>query len=140
VVDAVAAATSYGKYKLNGNDLVETFYVYGVTIDDNDNLGEAAIAFASTRIKPYRVWMTQARSTMIQVSARRTVVAPLFSYAYRLTTVLERNNFGQYWNWKIKQEVMITPGTDMFLMALSVRDLFATGALASSFEQEKVIT
>ena len=134
VKKAISESTSFGKYKNGVNSLVETFYVYGLIIDENDNLSESAIAFSSTRVRPYRIWMTQARSTMIQVSVRRSVVAPLFSYAYRFMTVLEKNNLGQYYNWKIKQEIMITPGTDIFLMALSVRDMFNSGSFNSTHE------
>jgi hypothetical protein len=135
VRNAIAASTTFGKYTLNGNDLVETYYVYGICINKEGSTLESAISFTSTKTKQYRLWMTLARSSTLQVSARKTIQAPLFAYLYRLTTALEQNKKGTYYNWRIKQEKLVDTQSDVFIMALSVRDLFSAGALAQAHEQ-----
>jgi hypothetical protein len=42
------------------NELVETYYVYGLILDDagETSNGFAVISFTSTKIKPYRDWLT----------------------------------------------------------------------------------
>lgn len=136
---AIAASVKFGKYSHDGNDLVETFYVYGVLVRD-DVPCEAAMAFASTKVKPYRMWMTRAKSTTIKVSPRRTIIAPLFSHAYRFTTLKEQNSFGNYYNWRITQESMISQDSDTFIMALGIRDMFGEGAFTESHEPDAVIS
>lgn len=137
VKEAMAASTKFGKYNLNEHELVETFYVYGVLLRD-EVASEAAIAFSSTKVKPYKTWMARAKSTTIKVSARRTIIAPLFSHTYRLTTAKESNSFGNYWNWRIAQEAMLSQDSDTFLLALGVRDLFNDGTILDAHEPDSV--
>lgn len=93
----------FGKYQLpNGNDLIETFYVYGV-LDKGDGAWEqAVIAFASTKIKKYKSWMVKARNIQLYDKAKKVrMTLPLFAHAFQLKTVQERNSKGQFYNWQV---------------------------------------
>jgi len=94
-----------GKYvhPTNGNDLIETFYVYGLLVDDEGNANPGVIAFSSTKIKPYKDWQYRARSIVITLSdGRKLTKLPLFSHRYRLTTVSQENNKGKFKNWQVR--------------------------------------
>ena len=98
----------FGEFKTPaGNDLIETFYVYGVHPTDDLSGGEqGVIAFTSTKIKKYKAWLTKARG--IQIAVRnaqgaivKRITPPLFAHVYNLKTVKEKNTKGEFWNWDV---------------------------------------
>jgi hypothetical protein len=63
VKQAVADSTKYGKYSYKGNDLVETFELYFLILDQDNPESEVPIgfgvtAFTSKKIKPFKNWNT----------------------------------------------------------------------------------
>lgn len=118
-----------------GNDLIETFYVYGVVLTAEGSAVPAVISFESSKIKKYKGWMTKARSIQIQVSNNppRRVVAPLFSHVYRLTTVVEKNKKGSFHNWEIGFDgdsaaaCRLPTNHELFQAALKVRSMLDSG-------------
>lgn len=105
LVKQVRESQPMGKYQhpTNGNDLIETFYVYGLLIDSAGNANPAVIAFSSTKIKPYKDWQYRARSIVIALpDGRKLTKLPLFSHRYRLTTVSQENNKGKFKNWQVR--------------------------------------
>lgn len=107
VVAAQKASQAYGDYKMpphdpkESNDLIETFYVYGVAIDADGNAMEAVVAFTSMKIKKYKGWMTKAKTIQIALPDGRRIPAPLFAHRYRMKTVQEKNPKGSFYNWDI---------------------------------------
>lgn len=95
------AGTAFGKLPYNGNDLVETFYMYGLRVDEFGNTDPGIIAFSSTGIKYYKNWMTKARGIKLQDPAGRAFPAPIFSHRYRLATFLDENKKGKFHSWRI---------------------------------------
>lgn len=91
--------TDFGKWKTQaGNDLRETFYVFGVVLSDvNDPLsaGEPVVlSITGTKIKPYRAAFDKIRSTKIR-TPQGFVQPPMFAHRLRITTVLEKNKAGE---------------------------------------------
>lgn len=85
----------------NGDDLVETFYVYGLLLEEANaerSLGYACIAFTSTKIKTYR-------DTMYRLRSVKGVQAPLFANRLRITTVVEKNPKGTFSNLRLDPAV-----------------------------------
>lgn len=85
----VRSTQPLGKYKHpeNGNDLVETYYVYGLVVNRADSTYYPAVmAFPSTFIKPYQNWMFTARSIMIQLPNGGKVNPPLWAHKYTIRT------------------------------------------------------
>lgn len=84
------AKSQRGKIKLkNGNDLVETFYLYGILLPeegDDDEPMPVVISFTSTRIKAYKSIVNRSDSIMLRGTGGRKFKAPWFCHVWRLTT------------------------------------------------------
>jgi len=80
-----------------GNELVETYYVYGYMLDsmESNEFGDAVVlAITSSKIKVYKKYMSQLR----QCRALRG--APLFCNRIRVTTAFEKKGENSYYNFK----------------------------------------
>ncbi len=144
VKQAKAASTEYGKYNTpDGNELIETYYVYGLVLDDDGNASEAVLAFSSTKIKRYKGWMTKARTIQIPLPDGRRIPAPLFAHRYRLRTILEKNNKGQFYNWDNvtfdganAQEARLLPNDPLFQSAVGIKTLIEQGKARAAYESQ----
>jgi hypothetical protein len=132
LVKQVRATQPLGKYvhPTNGNDLIETFYVYGVFVPpDGSGPHPAVIAFSSTRIKPYKDWMFRARSIVISLpNGRKLTKLPLFSHRYRLTTVQAENTKGKWHTVVVRfdgdnaEAARIAPNDELYIYAKQLCD------------------
>lgn len=143
--DAKAANLPYGElHTPNGNDLIETFYVYGVALTEAGDQFEAVLGFSSTKIKPYKGWMTRARTIQIEIAPGRRIPAPLFSHRYRLRTVSEKNAKGQFYNWVIKFDspddtalaARLVPSDPLFQAAVAIKKLVESGKARAAAETQ----
>lgn len=89
VLEAIKKSVKFGKFKTEeGNNLVETFYVYGVICgDDGRPESMALLPFWSTKIKPYRAWMTRLRG----FNGANGGKIPLYANLTRITSFLDHN-------------------------------------------------
>lgn len=98
VAKARSAAVNYGSYKTdNGNDLIETFYMFGYMLENSEDTVPGSmivIPFTSTKIKKYR----QVMQTLRTFRGR----PPLFANRLRITSVLEKNNKGNFFNVELR--------------------------------------
>uniref|UniRef100_A0AAU8KY30 Uncharacterized protein n=1 Tax=Pseudomonas phage vB_PaeS_FBPa53 TaxID=3231242 RepID=A0AAU8KY30_9VIRU len=141
---AKAASAEYGKYSTpDGNELIETFYVYGIALDDDGNASEAVLAFSSTKIKKYKGWMTKAKTIQIPLPDGRRIPAPLFAHRYRLKTVSEKNNKGQFFNWDAiafdganAQEARLLPDDPLFQSAVNIKSMIEQGKARAAYESQ----
>jgi hypothetical protein len=127
VADAKGAATEFGKLKVGLNDLIECFYVYGIAMDENGFTEQAVVAFASTKIKKYKSWMTKARTVQIRVGEgvnARNINPPLYAHVFSLTAIDDKNKKGQpFKNWAIDwaegdaDKSRIPPTSDLYKQA-----------------------
>lgn len=97
VVRAAKTEYDFGAYKTEGgNDLIETFYMFGYELDDVDAAepgGALVISFWSTKIKVYKGIMQTLRTFKGK--------PPLFANRLRITTVAQKNAQGNFFNFKI---------------------------------------
>ena len=141
---AKAASSEYGKYTTpDGNELIETFYVYGIALDDDGNASEAVLAFSSTKIKKYKGWMTKAKTIQIPLPDGRRIPAPLFAHRYRLKTVSEKNNKGQFFNWDAiafdgenAQQARLLPDDPLFQAAVNIKSMIEQGKARAAYESQ----
>ena len=141
---AKAASSEYGKYSTpDGNELIETFYVYGIALDDDGNASEAVLAFSSTKIKKYKGWMTKAKTIQIPLPDGRRIPAPLFAHRYRLKTVSEKNNKGQFFNWDAiafdgenAQQARLLPDNPLFQSAVNIKSMIEQGKARAAYESQ----
>jgi hypothetical protein len=143
VAHAKAQSLEFGKYYTpEGNELIETFYVYGIALDDDGNASEAVLAFSSSKIKKYKGWMTKAKTIQIPLPDGRRIPAPLFAHRYRLKTVSEKNNKGQFFNWDITfdganaVEARLLPNNPIFQAAVNIKSLIEDGRARAAYESQ----
>ncbi len=128
----------FGKYKVGKNDLIETYYVYGLILDDTgeETQGFAVISFASTKIKAYRDWTT----AMYTLKGK----PPIFANRARIRTVKQKNDFGTFFNFCIDplretwSKSLIDPITSKGLLteASEFREMVTSGMARAAFETE----
>lgn len=141
VKDAIADndGRRFGKLKTNGNDLIETYYVYGFTMspDGKQQTGYAILSFSSTKIKPAKDWF--AAMNMIKKGI------PLFANRAVLRTTKQKNTKGTFHNFSIGPmgkswlESLIDPSKEGELLAEAHRfyDMVRTGVAKADFSQQK---
>ena len=142
----VRASQPLGAYRHpdNGNDLIETFYVYGAAVDPAGALFPAVMAFSSTHIKPYQDWMFKARSIVYPLpNGRKLTNLPLFAHGYQITTKRMDKNGN---TWYIPQaafaggsaaESRLSPTDERYIAAKSVREAVNSGALRADTDSLK---
>lgn len=133
----------FGEYITpEGNELMETFYVYGIAIDPEENAMQAVLAFNSSKIKKYKGWMTKAKTIQIKLSDGRRIPAPLFAHRYRLKTVNEKNSKGSFYNWDVSfdganaTESRLPPDSQIVESAVAIRDLLDSGKVRAAYESQ----
>lgn len=125
------------KHPENGNDLIETFYVYGVVLDNETGAAIPAVwPFWSTHIKPYKDWMFRARSIVIPLPDGRKMTSknlPLWAFGYNVKTKFKsEKGFNWYipimgWADKDAMASRIKPGSDVYMSAKSVYEGITSG-------------
>jgi len=133
---------AFGKLKTDAdNDLIETFYVYGIAVHPNGE-EQAVVAFTSTKIKKYKGWMTMARNVVIVKPDKRKVNPPLFAHRYRLTTAKESNNKGEFFNFEVAfdgadaSEARLAPDDPLYFAAKGCKQLVASGVAKADFSTQ----
>lgn len=141
VREALSSSKEFGKYVTpEGNTLTETFYVYGLVIDNDENVGQAVISFSGSKIKKYKGWMTKAKTIQIKLPDGRRIPAPLFSHRWRLKTINEKNNKGSFSNWVIgfdgenAQACRLAADSDLVSQALAIKELISSGEAKTDYD------
>lgn len=133
----------------DGNDLVETKYLYCLILDDEGEFQDSCmIAFSKTKLQPLRLGLSTIRK------AKGSGEIPLFANRLRLTTVLDSNNQGQdYYNFKLEpaekgetpQDAVVNsrlaPMVDgelnpVMQMAMGFREAVAAGSVKVDYGQD----
>lgn len=123
----------------NKNELIETFYVYGLTLDADgkETAGFAVVSFSSTKIKPFRDW----RTSMYTIKGR----PPLFANRARLKTKKQENDKGRFFNFDIVpfigtnwKDSLINPVTEgqLLVEAKDFREAILSGVAKAAFETQ----
>lgn len=99
---ANADPNNFGKLKApNGNDLVQTYYIFGLAVLPDGRVEQANLAFTSTQIKKYKQWITISNNIRRRRADGTSYQPAMYSYRYRLTTVPEENKKGKFYGWRI---------------------------------------
>ncbi|QIQ65275.1 hypothetical protein 19_00039 [Pseudomonas phage Epa19] len=143
VVAQARAAARTGKFTMpNGNELIETFYVYGIVVGEDETTSHAVIAFTSTKIKKYKAWMTKARTVQMRLPDGRKINPPLFAHRYRLKTVKEKNAKGEFYNWDVSfdgataEACRLAPADSVFQEAAQCMELVKSGQAKADLSTE----
>lgn len=144
VAKARAGGNGLGKLKLaNGNDLIETFYIIGLMLnEDGEVVGPMIVSASSTKIKPYRGLMTRLRTYLHPTPNGRKVQPPLFAHKVRVTTEKQKNNKGEFFNFVFSPlndsvAASLTPPNDPIMEAAKdLKTAFDTGAVRAATETQ----
>lgn len=140
VKKAKEASHEYGKLKIGENDLVETFYIYGVLANEEEPLGLAVLAFTSTKIKVYKRFNTRLQTFMLKLKDGRKIRPPMFSHLMHITGEPESNNKGDYFNFKLSsagenlKEALLAPDDPRFLAGAECYDLIESNSARVAYE------
>lgn len=124
VIAALAAVDNDPFAKLTteeGNDLLDTYYLYGILADENLNpSGLGILAFTSTKIKKYKAWMSFASEKLTNMGL------PMMSIVYKWNTFKDKNKKGEFYNWAFApakptiEESKVKPGTPLYEMVMEL--------------------
>ena len=139
----VRATQPLGAYKHpsgNGNELLETFYVYSIALTEDGSPHPATLAFKSTDIKGYKDWMFRARSIVISnpATGQKLTQLPLFSHAYRLRTAHNsKNNYTWYtavigFAGENAAASRLAPSSELYQLAKTLKDAVSSGRLKAA--------
>lgn len=127
------------KLRCGENELIETYYVYGLILDEDggDTVGFAVISFTSTKIKPYRDWVT----AMYTLKGK----PPMFANRARIRTTKQKNESGTFYNFRIDPfaetwaKSLINPAEqgDLLTQAKDFREMVVSGMARAAFETER---
>ena len=146
VPEAIAnnGGEKFGKLAVGENELSETHYMYGLFLDESGLMssGFGVISFTSTKIKPYRDWVT----AMYTLKGK----PPLFANRAILRTIRQQNDHGSFYNFRIDpfattwRESLINPAVaeqaSLLQEARDFRDMVNSGMARASFETERSAT
>ena len=120
------------------NDLVQTFYVYGLFLDVDgvSTTGFGVVSFTSTKIKPYRDWIT----AMYTLKGK----PPMFANRAILRTVKQKNDSGTFFNFRIDPygetwaKGLINPVDNEELLneARDFREMVVSGMAKADFDSQ----
>lgn len=127
------------------NDLVETFSLYGIICDEDSPLSFAVLSFVSTKIKVYKGWNTKTKMFLQVRPDGLKVHPPLFANLVRVTTVKDKNNKGEFFNFKLSPAVesmvsksLIPPSDPRYIEAKTLCGMVLSGvAKADIASQER---
>lgn len=125
----------------NGNDVIETFYIYGALCDEELPLGMAVIACTSTKIKAYKKFNTRVRTHLVSTPSGR-VNPPMFANLTRLLTTKEKNSQGEFYNFDFQpangslKDSLLRTDDPRFLAAIDVKKMVESGKARAAFESQ----
>lgn len=141
LVKRVRSTQPLGSYKMpdGENELIETYYVYGIALDVEGTGYPAVMAFSSTHIKAYKDWMFRARSIIISLeSGRKLTKLPLWSHAYSIRTQ-RVDKAGNTWYIPVigfadknAEASRLLPSSELYQAGKSVDEAVNSGALKAA--------
>lgn len=90
-------------YTPEGNELVETFYVFAVVLENDAPTGWVVIPFSSTGIKVYKKkFINRLRYCLVDDGQGAKRNPPMFAHRVIFTTAQESNDDGTWFNYSIQ--------------------------------------
>jgi hypothetical protein len=106
---AIDASDEFGSYKTpEGNELKETFYVFGMILDPQTEapVGMACVPFSSSAIPEYKkTLMNRIRYCMVDTPEGRKINPPMYAHRVVLGIEKKHKNNDEWWGFDIKFKV-----------------------------------
>lgn len=147
LIKKVKAEQEFGKWKtvkgdLKSNDLIETFYVYGIFVGPGGAAEQMIFAFTSTKIKVYKRWMTKARTVQLALPDGKRINPPLFAHKYRVTSISEKNAKGTFFNFNVDfdegsaDKARLATDDPLFQSAVAFYELIKAGNIKAAYDTQ----
>lgn len=141
VVRKAIAAGTFGNYLTpEGNQLVETFYVYGAICDDEIALGMGVVPYSRTKIRSYKRWMMRLREFVTPGGRQHP---PLYAHLTRVTSMLRKNEKGTFYVPVMRAshpdglvKSLLAPSDERFQLAKACREHVDSGQVNIDPQQE----
>lgn len=142
IVQKARAENPFKAYRMqNGNDLVETFYVFGLHVSEDGGGAPVGFAFGSTKIKAYKNFNYIARAIQVLTPQKTRVNPPLFSHRYRYTSK-SRTEAGNTWFIPVlgfdgpdAESCRYIPTDALYVAARGVMVAYTSGALKADYSK-----
>ncbi len=102
-LEAVERSTAFGQYTTpEGNDLVETFYLFGYLLDDNGAVSnDVILAIDGKKITPYKKFFARIKRYRHELADGSRVEVPMFAHRIRITTLADPDTSkGDFFNYR----------------------------------------
>jgi hypothetical protein len=113
----------------NGNEIIDTRYLYVLILDDDGNHSPAVISFARTGTKPVKTLLSRWRNLRIDHPKKGRIEAPMFFHIWTMGTATDQNKEGlKYHVWTIEpgQPEQITDA-GLLRAAIELREAIGRG-------------
>lgn len=122
-------------YLDNGNYIENTANHYVMVLDATGIPNPALIVMKSTQLKKSRKWNTMMQSAKL-MGKNGLFTPPMYSQVYRLTTVKESNDKGQWFGWEV-EHVGSVEDDGLYLTAKAFADSINAGDVKVTHSDEQ---
>lgn len=103
----------FGKLKTNnGNEIVQTMYIYGMFSPVGGSSFPAIIPFKSTQIGKYQRFVDRMNNEKYQQPDGSMKPAALWMHRWRLSTIPEQNKKGKFQGWQLRLDTLRPDGSE----------------------------
>lgn len=118
----------------NGNELVKSDQHFCLIVDEDGMTQPVVVDMKSTQLKVSRRWKTQIAMQKIKHPGTGQIITPpVFATLWRLTTVEETNEKGDFYNWSV-EKVGLVESRDLLLEAKTFRESIMRGEVKAQAE------
>ena len=122
-------------YLDSGNYIENTANHYVMVLDASGIPNPALIVMKSTQLKKSRKWNSMMQSTKL-MGKNGLFTPPMYSQVYRLTTMKESNDKGQWFGWEVER-VGSVESDDVYLTAKAFADSITAGDVKVTHSDEQ---
>lgn len=88
----------------NGNEIKETAQYFSLIVNDEAEPEQVLLSFTSSQLGFSRRWNSMLRTARVKNAEGTSVLAPIFSYIYRVRTVEQSNDLGSWYGVTAERE------------------------------------
>jgi len=123
----------------NGNEIVVTPEHFVIVVKADGSYEQAVLSMSGSKAKISRNWNTAIRNVKIRNPATGLMVNPArFYMSYKLDTVMETNDQGDFFNWKISTNLPTIEipdiGVEVYREARAFHELIKSGIVKAEVE------
>lgn len=129
----------------NGNEVITVAEYFCFIIDPETKMpSQCVLTMSKTQFKKAKLWNSMMTNLLVPKPDGSGNFNPaIFYMSYKLTTVPESNDKGNWFGWKIEPNVptvQLDHGSDLYLASRAFRAAIASGAVKVADHEDDVVT